>query len=127
TVANPVELAERLTGFDDVSLVDRDGSPGARRQIAMWNPPVVDEALQIRRSTLAEAADLVAELVRQGARTICFIKSRKAVELVTRMTRLELDGEADEDGGGALAGRVAAADVGPRGPPRPRPGGLHRR
>ena len=40
TIANPVELAERLTGLDDVALVDRDGSPGARRQIAMWNPPV---------------------------------------------------------------------------------------
>ncbi len=92
TVANPVELAERLTGFDDVALVDRDGSPGARRQIAMWNPPVVDEALQIRRSALAEAAELVAGLVRKGARTICFIKSRKAVELVARLARLELEG-----------------------------------
>src|SRR5688572_23343237 len=78
TIANPVELAERLTGFDDVALVDRDGAPGARRQIAMWNPPVTDEALQTRRSPLAEAAEMVAELVRGGARTICFIKSRKA-------------------------------------------------
>ena len=52
TIANPVELAERLTGFEDVRLVDEDGSPGARRQIAMWNPPVIDEALQLRRSAL---------------------------------------------------------------------------
>ena len=73
TIANPVELAERLTGLDDVQLVERDGSPGARRQIAMWNPPVVDEALQIRRSALAEAAEMVAELVRRGSRTICVI------------------------------------------------------
>src|SRR6185312_13138343 len=48
-----------------------------------------------------------AELVRQGARTICFIKSRKAVELVARLARLELDGEADEEGGGPLADRIA--------------------
>ncbi|MEA2124579.1 MAG: box helicase protein, partial [Solirubrobacteraceae bacterium] len=96
TVANPVELAERLTGFDDVRLVDEDGSPGARRQIAMWNPPVVDEALQLRRSALAEAADLLAELVREGARTICFIKSRKAVELVARLVRDELGPELGE-------------------------------
>jgi DEAD/DEAH box helicase domain-containing protein len=108
TVANPVELAERLTGFDDVALVDRDGSPGARRQIAMWNPPVIDEALQVRRSALAETAELVAELVRQGARTICFIKSRKAVELVAKLTRLELEG----DGGHELADRVAAYRAG---------------
>src|SRR5690349_253990 len=106
TIANPVELAERLTGLDDIALVERDGSPGARRQIAMWNPPVVDEALQIRRSVLAEAAEMVAELVRQGSRTICFIKSRKAVELVARLARLELDGETDADGA-SLADRVA--------------------
>src|SRR5881227_1318987 len=70
TIANPVELAERLTGLEDVRLVDEDGSPGARRQIAMWNPPVVDEALQTRRSALAEAAEMVAQLVREGSRTI---------------------------------------------------------
>jgi DEAD/DEAH box helicase domain-containing protein len=102
TIANPVELAERLTGFDDVALVDRDGAPAARRQIAMWNPPVTDEALQTRRSPLAEAAEMVAGLVRGGARTICFIKSRKAVELVARQVRDQLVEEEPE-----LADRVA--------------------
>jgi DEAD/DEAH box helicase domain-containing protein len=96
TVANPVELAERLTGLEDVQLVDEDGSPGARRQIAMWNPPIVDEALQLRRSALGEAAELIAELVREGGRTICFIKSRKAVELVARLVREELGPELGE-------------------------------
>jgi DEAD/DEAH box helicase domain-containing protein len=96
TIANPVELAERLTGFEDVRLVDEDGSPGARRQIAMWNPPVIDEALQLRRSALSEAAELVAELVREGARTICFIKSRKAVELVARIVREQLGPELED-------------------------------
>jgi DEAD/DEAH box helicase domain-containing protein len=87
TIANPVELAERLTGLEDVALVDRDGSPGAAREIAMWNPPLEDEALGKRASTLAEAASILASLVRAGARTICFIKSRKGVELVTRIVR----------------------------------------
>src|SRR3954452_18958476 len=90
TIANPVDLAEGLTGLEDFSLVDRDGSPGAARQIAIWNPPLVDEALGARRSALAEAADLVAELVEQGARTICFIKSRRAVELIARYVQQTL-------------------------------------
>ncbi len=104
TIANPVELAERLTGFDGVALVDRDGSPGARRQIAMWNPPVLDEALQTRRSALGEAADVLCELLTADppARTICFIKSRKAVELVAKIVADRLAGEAPE-----LAGKVA--------------------
>jgi DEAD/DEAH box helicase domain-containing protein len=108
TIANPVELAERLTGLEDVALVDRDGSPGARRQIAMWNPPVTDEALQTRRSAYSEAAEMVAALVRGGARTICFIKSRKMVELVARLVRLELA----EDGDPSLADRVAPCRAG---------------
>ena len=45
TIANPAELAERLTGLEDFAVVDRDGSPGARRTVAMWNPPIVDEQL----------------------------------------------------------------------------------
>src|SRR5699024_10397091 len=63
TIANPGELAERLTGLDDFTVVDRDGSPGSRRTIAMWNPPVTDEALQKRRSPLVETAEVMAELV----------------------------------------------------------------
>ena len=91
TIANPGELAERLTGLDDVTVVDRDGSPGAKKTIAMWNPPITDEVLATRRSALAEAADLLAELVSQGARTIVFMKSRKAVELMAKFAQLALE------------------------------------
>ena len=41
TVANPGELAERLTGLS-TRVISRDGSPGTKRSIAMWNPPVTD-------------------------------------------------------------------------------------
>jgi DEAD/DEAH box helicase domain-containing protein len=85
TIANPVELAERLTGFEAPALVDRDGSPAPRRQIAVWNPPLTDDVLGTRRSALGEAAELLARLVRGGARTICFMKSRKGVEVLARL------------------------------------------
>jgi DEAD/DEAH box helicase domain-containing protein len=85
TVANPVELAERLTGLEDITLIDADGSPQPRRQIAMWNPPIVDEALASRRSVFGEAADVLADLLRNGARTICFVKSRRGVELLSKI------------------------------------------
>jgi DEAD/DEAH box helicase domain-containing protein len=96
TIANPVELAERLTGLEDFELVERDGSPGAARSIAMWNPPILDEALGTRRSALAEASELVADLVEGGARTICFIKSRKAVEVIARQVQGHLRERAPE-------------------------------
>ncbi len=102
TIANPLELAERLTGLDDVGLIDGDGSPTPHRQIAMWNPPLTDEAIGARRSALGEAAELLARLVRDGARCICFMKSRKGVELLARMVREDLQRSDPE-----LAERVA--------------------
>ncbi len=50
----------------------------------MWNPPLLDEKLGIRASALYEAAEVFSELVQSGARTICFMKSRKGVELILK-------------------------------------------
>jgi DEAD/DEAH box helicase domain-containing protein len=91
TIANPRELAERLTGLEGIGLIDEDGAPAPRRQIAIWNPPLTDAALGARRSSLGEAAELLARLVRDGARVICFMKSRKGVELLSRLVREELE------------------------------------
>ncbi len=63
----------------------------------MWNPPLVDEKLGKRASALSEAAKLLAELVSRDVRTICFLKSRRGVELIQRFARLRLEdmGRAD--------------------------------
>jgi DEAD/DEAH box helicase domain-containing protein len=91
TIANPVELAEQLTGLTDFNVVKRDTAPRASRRVAMWNPPLLDEQLGVRASALYEAAEVFSELVSRGARTICFMKSRKGVELILRhsIDRLE--------------------------------------
>jgi DEAD/DEAH box helicase domain-containing protein len=102
TIANPRQLAERLTGLD-VLLVDRDGAPHAGREVVMWNPPLVDEALGKRGSALSEAAMLLAGLVERGVRTICFLKSRRGVELIQRFARLRLEDAGRPD----LAERIA--------------------
>jgi DEAD/DEAH box helicase domain-containing protein len=103
TVANPGELAAALSGLDDFALVERDGSPQAERRIAMWNPPLLDEALGVRGSPLREATELLVGLVRRGARTICFMKSRKAVGVIVLETARALR----EEGEPELADRVA--------------------
>ena len=90
TIANPAALARSLAGVDAVVVGD-DGAPRAERTIALWNPPVVDEELGVRASTLGEAARLLAELVARELRTICFAKSRKAAELIHRFARQRLD------------------------------------
>jgi DEAD/DEAH box helicase domain-containing protein len=102
TIANPVELAERLVGTP-FELVDDDGAPRAGRELTMWNPPLIDERGGTRRSALGEAADLLAELVSQGVRTICFLKSRRGIELIQRFARENLE----RRGKGELAKRIA--------------------
>ncbi len=102
TIANPVELAERLVGTP-FKLIDDDGAPRAGREIAMWNPPLLDKASGARRSALSEAADLLAELVSQGVRTICFLKSRRGIELIQRFARESLERRGKPE----LAARIA--------------------
>ncbi|MGB7686815.1 MAG: DEAD/DEAH box helicase, partial [Solirubrobacterales bacterium] len=102
TIANPVELAERLVGTP-FELIDDDGAPRAGREIAMWNPPLIDKASGTRRSALSEAADLLAELVTQGVRTICFLKSRRGIELIQRFARENLERRGKPE----LAARIA--------------------
>ena len=96
TIANPVDLARGLTGLPEMNLVDNDSAPVAARRVAIWNPPLLDEQLGTRASTLGEAAELFAELVSAGARTICFMKSRKGVELILRMASDRLEPELAE-------------------------------
>jgi DEAD/DEAH box helicase domain-containing protein len=91
TIANPVQLAESLTGLNGFNLLDEDGAPRAARRTAMWNPPLLDKELGMRGSALYEAAEVFSELVTAGARTICFMKSRKGVELILRHALNRLD------------------------------------
>jgi DEAD/DEAH box helicase domain-containing protein len=102
TIANPVELAERLVG-EPFELIDDDGAPRTGREIAMWNPPLMDRASGTRRSPLSEAAELLADLVAQNVRTICFLKSRRGIELIQRFARDALRARGKLD----LAERVA--------------------
>ena len=102
TIANPVELAEGLVGTP-FELVDDDGAPRAGREIAMWNPPLIDKASGTRRSALSEAAELLADLVAAGVRTICFLKSRKGIELIQRFARDNLEARGKPE----LAARIA--------------------
>jgi DEAD/DEAH box helicase domain-containing protein len=96
TIANPVDLAQTLTGIDDFALVDTDAAPRAERTTVMWNPPLLDEKLGVRASALYEAAEVFSGLVSKGAKTICFMKSRKGVELILRHARDRLPAELAE-------------------------------
>ncbi|MDL9937518.1 DEAD/DEAH box helicase [Gordonia sp. ABSL1-1] len=93
TVADPAESLSRLIGEPAVAVVD-DGSPRGERTVGLWEPdflPAVtgEHGAPVRRSAGAESARLLADFVIEGARTLCFARSRRGVE-ITALTAQQL-------------------------------------
>ena len=82
TIANPRELAERLTG-ERFALVERNGAPRGEKFFALVNPPVVNPQLEIRRSYVTETRRLAVEFLRRGLQVIVFAQSRLITEVLT--------------------------------------------
>ena len=83
TIANPKELAETLTG-EPMTLIDDNGAPMGERHIVLYNPPVVNRQLGIRRSCLLETRNIASMLVRNDIQSIVFARSRLHVEVLTK-------------------------------------------
>lgn len=81
TIANPREHAERLVE-EPFALVADNGAPAGEKHLVLYNPPVVNKQLGIRRSSVLESQKLAALLLRSGIQTIVFARSRVRVELL---------------------------------------------
>lgn len=91
TIGNPAEHASQLTGLPIVAVTD-DGAPTGERHVVFWNPPFLSDALDgRRRSSNAEAAKILAELVDFEAKTLAFSKTRVSAELVARYAKHDGD------------------------------------
>ncbi len=143
TVGNPAEHASRLTGLD-VMAVRRDDAPRGEVAIALWEPRFTSYAGEngapVRRAASSETADLLADLVSQGVRTLAFVRSRRAAEYVAATTAdllSEVDGSLPRTRGelsrglparGASRDRAGAARRSPaRAGGHQRAGARHRR
>jgi DEAD/DEAH box helicase domain-containing protein len=100
TIGNPQVLAERLIEAA-VTLVDRDGSSRGPRYFLVYNPPVIDESIGLRKSSLLEGVRLTQDLLEQGVQTVMFARSRHSVEILLRYlqeeTRAHAGGEDSQD------------------------------
>lgn len=90
TIGNPKELAEALTGRE-MTLVDRSGAPRGERFFAIYNPPVVNRQLGIRRSALGCARDVALRFLAKGLQTIVFAPSRLATEVLVSYLKEALE------------------------------------
>ena len=89
TIGEPQRLASAITGAAVTPVMD-DGSPRGPRTIAVWQPPLLDEATGARASAHREAAAVVAGLVDAGHTTLGFTRSRRGVETVAADVRRRL-------------------------------------
>jgi len=81
TIANPRELTERLVEAP-VSLVDDDGAPQGEKHVVLYNPPLVDRQLGIRRSATLVAKDVAAQFLTAEVQTIVFARARLTTEVL---------------------------------------------
>ncbi|RJP24257.1 MAG: DEAD/DEAH box helicase [Candidatus Abyssobacteria bacterium SURF_5] len=81
TIANPEELAEKIIG-KPVSLVSNNGAPAGKKHFVLYNPPVVNRELGIRRSVVSESSRLAQKFLDRDIQTIVFGRSRLRVEIL---------------------------------------------
>ncbi|CAN5513491.1 DEAD/DEAH box helicase [soil metagenome] len=111
TTAAPAQTAAELIG-ETVTEVTTDGSPHGARTVALWEPALRtditgENGAPVRRSAGAEASRVMADLIREGARTLTFVRSRRGAELTALGARARLAETAPE-----LADKVASYRAG---------------
>jgi len=92
TVANPIDFGERLIE-EKLYYIDQDGSARGKQTQIIYNPPIVNPELGIRRSVVHEATKLSIDLLINEVQTLIFGRSRRTVELTLSYLRekVELD------------------------------------
>jgi DEAD/DEAH box helicase domain-containing protein len=91
TIANPRELAERLTE-QPFELVEKNGAPRGEKFFVFVNPPVVNHQLGIRRSYLGETRRVASEFLKRNLQMIVFAQSRLATEILTTYLKDDFEG-----------------------------------
>jgi DEAD/DEAH box helicase domain-containing protein len=90
TIANPLQLAQKLLEEENIELVERNGAPRGERRLIFYNPPLLNREMGVRRSSMLEARRIAAPWVRAGVQTIVFCRSRLQVEVMLSYLRQDL-------------------------------------
>jgi DEAD/DEAH box helicase domain-containing protein len=81
TIGNPKELAEKLIE-EPVELIDNDGSSKGERHFIIYNPPVTDASLGLRKGAILESARLSIDLLNHDIQSVIFARTRRTVEIL---------------------------------------------
>ena len=93
TLANPLELANKLTGEKFV-LIDKDTSPSGEKDFILYNP-FINKKKNKRNSKSpsvhVETEEIFLYLIFKNIQTLCFTVSRKMAELIARWSKNEIN------------------------------------
>jgi len=81
TIGNPKELTEKLIEAP-CELIDNNGAPRGEKHFILYNPPIVNYELGIRRSVVNETKKLAEKFLASKIQTIVFARSRLRVEIL---------------------------------------------
>jgi DEAD/DEAH box helicase domain-containing protein len=83
TIGNPKQLAENLIE-EPVTLIDTDGSSRGERHFLIYNPPIVDESIGLRKSSFEESVRLATDLLDNSVQGVMFARTRRSVEILLK-------------------------------------------
>jgi DEAD/DEAH box helicase domain-containing protein len=86
TIANPETFAASLFGRP-VEIINQSTAPRGDKHFLLFNPPIINPDLNLRESASAFSMRVLPDLVAYHKQTLVFVKSRRAVELLTRKLR----------------------------------------
>ncbi|HUG33953.1 MAG TPA: DEAD/DEAH box helicase, partial [Anaerolineales bacterium] len=95
TIGNPRELAEKLLE-EPVTLIDNDGSARGPRHFLLYNPPLTDKSLGLRKSSLLESVRLAQDILKNNIQSVVFARSRRSVEIVLTYLQENLQQSAEK-------------------------------
>jgi len=95
TISNPLDLAENLVE-ERFELIDNDGSGRGQQTFLIYNPPIVNKDLGLRRSSLQESVRLASDLFSYENQTIIFGRSRRTIELILKYLRRKITTDSEE-------------------------------
>ena len=74
---------------EQVELIDNDGSSRGERRFIIYNPPVTDHALGLRKSSLLESVRLANDLFIHNVQSVVFACARAVIVLVCSVSACE--------------------------------------
>ncbi|MCQ2977066.1 MAG: DEAD/DEAH box helicase [archaeon] len=90
TLANPIELANRLVG-EEFDIVDKDTSPSGEKDFVLYNPyKIMPKKGEDSISIHQETEHIFLYLILKNIQTLCFTSSRKIAELIAMWAKNDL-------------------------------------